>query len=416
MAGSVLHGALTEIDVPERGSKQVAGDAFRALAGSADFWRLVDAKILRIEHAGADRFDLHGIGWVGQAVIGEVTLNLTEKVSGSLAVFLGHATGDAFRVADAEASASSMGTLIRLLIHAFLDRTRLYVSRGVESAYESCEETGSMIGGALDVPKTVRLRAGGFKHMAAFSRPRLHRDLPQNRVIAAALRQVEFLAPQVELEAVDLSTARSLAQFFGDARPLEVLQGVPERWAREARRLSGDRLQSLERDLLTLAAVVLAHLSFETENRVPDRTPRSWFLSLESLFEDAVRRVLGTVSPRNISVLDGGPQRPIFSAVSGRFRAQPDLVLLDDAAVRAIGDVKYKNWAGLSTHNLHPDLYQLLAHSSAFNSNKAFLVFAHDEFESIRLGHSASGVETWAFAIDVRDLEGGLRRALAAIA
>lgn len=417
MGGRVVQGVLTEIDIPERGSVTVDGGTFESLAEVPSFWNLLEAGIISAEKAGFDHFKLRGSRYVGRALIGSVSLNLVEKVPGSLAALISSASSGAFRVTETDASASSLGELFALLARVFLDRTRLYVSQGLSGVYERREEAGSLIGGTLDTPGTVRLRAKGFRHMAAFSRPVFHRDLPKNRVILAALRQVELLCSQVALSSTDVAAARSLAHFFGDAHDLEVLRGPREGWVQEARRLEAESSAPAERDLLALAGVLLSHLSFELQNQLAERAPRSWFLNLENLFEMAVRHMLETVSPQAVSVVGGNTMnKSIFDAVSGHFRADPDLVLTRAETPFAVGDAKYKPWAGLSTASIHHDMYQLLAHASAFGAVKAFLVFAHDEFDSVHLGKSATGTDTWAFAVDVRNLEAGLRRLLATMA
>ena len=48
---------------------------------------------------------------------------------------------------------------------------------------------------------------------------------------------------------------------------------------------SSDRQHS---DLLALAAILLRHESFELGAWLGDSTPRSWFINLERLFEDAL--------------------------------------------------------------------------------------------------------------------------------
>ena len=349
---------------------------------------------------------------MGAAIVGDTTLNLVEKVPGSLASLIASATGDAFRVVQSDSHASPAGPLLRLLVRSFLERARQYASDGIDFRYTTRPEVGSVVGGTLDMPETVRARARGMGHVAAFSRPVIDRAVPKNRVTLAALRQVEVLAAVAEIPAQDVATARMLAQFFSDSQDARLLFGTSDFWVDEARLLAERATDEKSRDLLALAAVVLAHQSLEPGVEGAPQAPRAWFLNLEELFESAVRRALGAALPTHLQVRATDIRRPaIFSAISGYLRADPDVVVSGAGTVRAVGDAKYKKWRGLTTDSLHPDLYQLLVHARAFAADTAFLVYAHDTFEHHHLGRAATGADTWLFAVDVRDLGAGLRRA-----
>jgi 5-methylcytosine-specific restriction endonuclease McrBC regulatory subunit McrC len=88
-------------------------------------------------------------------------------------------------------------------------------------------------------------------------------------------------------------------------------------------------------------------------------------------------------------------------------------VISSTAGILAVGDVKYKDigreqWARKIKR---ADLYQLLLHGAAYTAPVCFLVYPHDRFLEHELGRSVTGSRTWAFAIDVKDLSGGLRKA-----
>jgi 5-methylcytosine-specific restriction endonuclease McrBC regulatory subunit McrC len=401
------------IEVRERGSVDLNAETFVGLAEEAGFWGLLENGILTATRPSPQVARLHGTRYVGRALVGDTEITVVEKVSGSLAALLSYASGGAFKVPPAEAAASPLGDLIPLLIHAFLEKVRDYVSRGIDFSYGRRYEAGSLIGGTLNVARTVHLHARGMKHMAAFARPVLRRDVPKNKVALAAIRQIEELARQVSVPAADIATARTLAQFFTDIRDIEVLLGRRERWVSEARALEIEAATAFDRDLLALAAVVLSHESFEPDTISTGRVPRSWFVNLETLFEDAVRKTLADVAPSDLRVTAAGFFKPpIFDATTGYFRANPDLLVKQAGASVAVGDAKYKTWNGFDTAGIHHDLYQLLVHTAAHEASMAFLVYAHDAFDFRHLGVSATGADTWAFAVDVRALEQDLAQVL----
>jgi 5-methylcytosine-specific restriction endonuclease McrBC regulatory subunit McrC len=407
---------MSELVVRERDFKTIDAATFAPLATKPEFWALVDGAILTVTYPAPDSVCLHGTRYVGRAFIGDTLINIVAKIPGSLAALLSYASGGSFQLPPVATSSSSIGDLMPLLIHAFLERARDYVSRGVDFRYAAKREVGSLVGGTLDIPHTAKLRAHGMKHMAAFNRPVISRDLPINRVTLAALRQVEELSTLVSVPASDTAVARTLAQFFADVHDIDVLLGHRQRWSAEARALEAEAPTRLDKDLLALSAVLLAHESFEPVAQTLERVPRSWFVNLETLFEYAVRRVLSSVVPVGVRVNKNasfGP--PIFANVSNQFRAVPDLVLRWQESVIAVGDIKYKQWSGLKTSGLHDDLYQLLVHAAAHETKVALLIYAHDAFDWVHLGMSATGADTWAFAVDVRNLRNDLATLLTVI-
>lgn len=66
-----------------------------------------------------------------------------------------------------------------------------------------------------------------------------------------------------------------------------------------------------------------------------------------------------------------------------------------------IFDVKYKVYEG---HASASDLYQLLAHASAFGANFAALLFPTEEFTVRELGSSRSGVAVSIFGVRIENL------------
>jgi hypothetical protein len=78
------------------------------------------------------------------------------------------------------------------------------------------------------------------------------------------------------------------------------------------------------------------------------------------------------------------------------------VVRLIDTAEVFVGDVKYKQWAGVPGAS---DVYQLLVHAAAFDSGKAFLVFPFEEFDARSLGDAVTGASVTTYGVDVRELD-----------
>ena len=130
--------------------------------------------------------------------------------------------------------------------------------------------------------------------------------------------------------------------------------------------------------------------------------PRACFVDLESLFERAVRRMLGRVLPDD-EVDRGEPfDRWMFTGGLDASRTHPDLVVHRDGVPRMAGDVKYKNLrVGLGERSDdeesdadvrrrkegRQDLYQVLVHAASLGVDRAFLIYVSDDkYESRYLG------------------------------
>ncbi|MEK6251656.1 MAG: hypothetical protein AABM43_06900 [Actinomycetota bacterium] len=401
---------MTEpLQIPERGHADVSPEDWARLSGEAELWRLVERGILRVSEVSRGRFRLHGTSYVGRAEIGGVQLELVEKVPGALRALIGFASQSAFRVEEVEAPTSELGELAALLISAYVSALRGHVSQGLEFRYAEELHVGSLGGGRLDIRETIRVRTRGRRHVAAFRRPVIRHDTRRNRVLLAALVEVERLAKVVPVPREDLSRARGLAQFFHDARDVEVLFGDRRPLVEEARRLSSEERHSAVGDLLALAAVVVARESFELGAEEVGTVPRSWFLNLETLFEHAVRSVLARICAADVRT-GSAFGRPVFSGSTSQFNADPDLVVGGPPRFEAIGDVKYKEWPGTDVARHHADLYQLVVHAKAFETEEAFLVFPGERFERRDLGVATTGARTRLFAVDVLRLDAELRR------
>jgi 5-methylcytosine-specific restriction endonuclease McrBC regulatory subunit McrC len=392
--------------VPERGHLEIDAESFSRLANVPAFWKLIDSKLLGVSHIASGRVQLDGNSFVGRAVLADTTLEIAEKIPGALAALLTSATNEAFRLTKMESAASELGDLAALLIATFLNELRAYVTRGRESTYTRRSFTGSLVGGRINLTRTISLRSRGLRHVVSFDKHILSRNTQKNRVFLGALHEIQDLASIINLDDKLIARARELAMIFEDCRDVEVLF---------ARRTLAERADALleqtttDRDLVALAAVILANASFEYQRPIVGSVPRSWFLNLEVLFEKAVREAIKRAVPSGIVQRGADNPRPIFAGEARFYKANPDVVLTYHELVGAVGDVKYKSWSGFANAD---DIYQLLVHTAAFGATKAFLVYPHDTFEALSLGPSSTGSSVWLFAVDVKNLDRDIRRSL----
>jgi 5-methylcytosine-specific restriction endonuclease McrBC regulatory subunit McrC len=398
------------LQVPERGHLEIPFSAWKTLASEPNFWSLVDRKILAVSQSSHNRMKLSGSCYVGRALFSDVIVELEEKIHGALSALLGSAKHDAFRVLRVASPSSELGPLMSLLIAQFVDGLRQYVSRGRDFYYQQKREKGSLVGGRIDVTRSIKLRARGLAHVLVFDRNVLARNTLKNRVLLAATNEIERIAEVIDLDPEVVSDARALALLFEDCRDSELLFAETNTFVEYAERLL-QPLEEIDKDLLMLSSVILSHASFDRAAAQAGMVPRGWFLNLETLFEQRVRDTLSEILVK-MKVMKGAlvtPRRYVFGQEFVQ-KAEPDLVIRSDFRTHAVGDVKYKEWTAAATES---DIYQLLVHTRSFDCDKAFLIFPHDRFEKKFLGLAATGAQTWLFGVDIRQLDQQLNKCIA---
>lgn len=394
------HG-LKRVCVPERGYTDVEQDIWSALQSSADFRRLHAEGVLEVAYRPLGKVRLKGTCYVGHAICGEVLLECCEKVDGALTALLAFASHNAFRLAKAQAATSELGDLVVLLVAQFLETVTTYTSSGRRFQYTTKKAVGSLVGGRLDITKSIQLRARGLGHLLAFEKNVATFNIPINRVVLAALSEVERLARLVKMTERTIAKSRGLSMLFGDCRDHETLYRERSYFAIMASRLADTEGSELIRDMMSLASVLLWHESFDSSSGQSSGLPRTWFLNLEKLFETAVLNVLSDLCV-DASVYRGGESpKAIFSSERAEYRANPDIVISSSSAQFIVGDVKYKIFDGSAAAG---DVYQLLAHAEAFGALKAFLIFPGESYFFRDLGVSRGGISTAFFAVRVRHL------------
>ncbi|MEL7739065.1 hypothetical protein AAG614_11835 [Citromicrobium bathyomarinum] len=400
-----------KFSVAERGTSPVNSADWSVLSSDEGFWRLVDAGIVRVETRKAGGWQLRGTCYVGRSVIGDNVLEISEKFEGSLAKLLSLGAPKAPLVANAQAPVTPDAASTPLLILLFIRAARRYLSGHKRIGYIGRKDEGTLVGGRLDVRRTVRLHAKGMRHQAAFVRNATTADVGINRAIYAALRQVEVLSRTVSIATADLAAARALSTVLEECLPSvrnspkgSLVVAATEASARYGR-------DSPVGDAASLAAAVLDSAGFGGTQAWTRTIERSWFVNLETQFEGAVRTCVKSQLEGDYRTDRAVGRPPLFPSTKGRYAANPDLVIRDGNGAVAIADAKYKELAGWPSAS---DIHELLCHASAYGAQKAFLVFPNESgFDSRHFGVSATGCDVWAFCVTFDDFEDDIRSALA---
>jgi 5-methylcytosine-specific restriction endonuclease McrBC regulatory subunit McrC len=399
---------MIRIQVPERGATEIDAPTWSALRAQPDFQLLLEQSVLTANHLPGGRARLRGGCFVGHALCGDFRIEIHEKIAGALLALVQYARRDAFQVTAIDAQTTEIGPLLTELIKHFLQLLRSYVLRGREFAYTHNKRAGPLAGGRLDIVRTLGLRARGMAHLLAFDMPRLSFDTPLNRVLAATLLEIERLSRIIQIDAESVAIARGFSLMFADCRSYRLLSSRRIDLAELASALARDARSSDMADMLSLARVVLAHQSFEPDRFLEQRSPRTWFINLELLFEQAVRSTMARLLRGSGREVVNGREHsaPIFAGETKLYRANPDIVVRGGGRQVDIGDVKYKDLIDAADAG---DVYQLLAHATAFHAHQCFLIFPGEQLALKHVGDTADGRRVYLATVNVQQLEASVQ-------
>lgn len=386
------------VAVPERGIADVSPEVWAELSANASFWRLVDSNIVQTEATNAGKWRLKGTCYVGRALIGNIVLEISEKFAGAFETLVSLGPLKAPKIIQTPSPIAKSTGSTAILIALFVRAVRGYLAGYKKVAYVKVPDAGTVAGGRLDITRTLRLRAKGMAHQVAFDRSVLSANLPFNRCIYAALTEVERLSRLALVAPGDIAAARALRATLGECLP-SVLAARPYELAKVAAQLAAQRQPRPEiSDVISLAGAVLDAAGFGGSEAWERYIERSWFVNLETFFEEAIRNVVQQLLGTNFVVGSAQDRPPLFDQMLQRYRANPDIVVFDSArAAVAVGDAKYKDLVGWPSSS---DVHELLAHAAAYHSPRAFLFFPSDgHFWHRSFGSSATGCEVWAFGI-----------------
>jgi hypothetical protein len=400
------------IRVTERKDAPITAAQWAVISVDPAFTVLVRKGILKAEASSNGGWALAAGNHVGKAILGGMTVEVSEKITGAFAALAEILAPRAFRMAAAPSPISPSDAPQAILARMFLASVRTYLSGAKLLEYATRQETGAYVSGRLSVVRTAHMRARGMRHKVAFSRSVLTDDLPLNRSIYAALGWLMLQAEASSLTISDISAARTLRAGFAEcadgARDSDRNDLIT--FALSEAEAPGRRREVSE--VAALAAAILQSATLTVDGNWDGSLPRSWFVNIENLYERAVRVCIADVLA-GVARVCGPIDRPLlFPELPGRYGANPDVVIRLPG-LTVLADAKYKDFEGLPST---PDVFELLSHAAAYKASRALLVFpASGSFERRRLGRAETGCEVWAFAIPFGELRDRLRTALAEV-
>ena len=387
----------------ERTTSNLTAETFRELERSELFWGLVDGGIASLVRSRAAPYGVRLGALVGEAILEDGThLSIQEKVPGTLSALLGWALPDDIRAAEAPSSVDAQSPVLSAYASHFLTHLAEYLRHGQVKEYRSRIQATATPRGSVRVGPTARLRARGVRGTVVVRRSELSGDNLPNRLLSLACRSIEPLASSAGWDQSVPVRARSLAAALGPAKLYRLEQTSIERRFQlfdevlRDPRVSGDLYGAL-----AFARALVLHLG-AWSGSVEEALPRSFFLSLETLFEEAVRRVMQATCPDCMVEKGSVLKRPLFTDLPERYVADPDVVVIRGEAPLLIADVKYKDLEGVPAHS---DVYQLVSHCSAFGCTRGVLIYPGDTIEVNLLGTTDSSTSIYWAKVRAGNLE-----------
>ena len=402
-----------EVRVAERSTSAIESPLYRQLEASEEFWALVDSGVVSLIQSRAVPHGIRASCYVGEALVdGAVRIVVSEKVPGTLRCLLHWATPEDLRETDVPALGGGGSVLLDSFARRFLHHVGSYLRLGRLKEYRAKRMSGPRPRGRIDVRRSALQRAVGRPSRLVFTHAELTSDLLPNRLLALAVRAIDaYFLLHGESEEI-LVSARTYAPLFDDVDWYDLSRsGWQEKRAAFATAFEHPGVEGDLRSALSFAQPIVLHLGPWPLGRVDSVIPASYFLNLETLFEDATRRVLGELRP---GVMKGAQLvRPLFRALEDRYIADPDITVSTGSRVEMVMDCKFKV---LEEYPEHADVYQLVAHCSALSATRGALVYPSSRSTISVLGSTEAGIRVSYCGVRVEHLKEDLDGVLAHLA
>lgn len=333
--------------------------------------------------------------YIGQiALPGDVVITIEELVPGTVDACLPLALPN-IRLAEESGPRSSRRSapLTRVAL-AFTRALAAYTEGGIEREYRTEKRALVRPRGKLVLMDTLRHeRARGRRNTLVCQNRLLTDDTPANRVLLAAANRAEPLASDYPDERALLASATVA---LTGAR----IEALPEFALARYEARVGSRVPV---PLLDLAEMIILGVPLPPAEEPESGAPINAWLNLERLFEAAVRSAAALAFPTatvqrgaecDVALLRAiEPQRDVVMK-----RADPDVVVtLHDKVV--ILDAKYRRHGERVDES---ELYQLMAHASAFGASAAAIVAPalHEQPRTNDLGRDRNETTYHVIAVD----------------
>jgi len=239
--------------------------------------------------------------------------------------------------------------------------------RHIIHSYRSHEDTIAGVRGRIRLEDQLR------KHMrlttpVEVSYDELTSDTNENRMLLAAAERLLHLR---RLDPETTQTLRRIVQRFPEVQKVRYRKNnLPV--------IPITRLNKRYERSLALARLILGD---ETLELGPSSTSSSGMLfNMEKVFENFVHIALMEALELNPQEFPPNAQSKSLHLDSNQnLKLKPDFSWWENNECKVVGDIKYKKNLGDERKGKEPDIYQLLAYTTATNLNEGFLIYADTE-------------------------------------
>jgi 5-methylcytosine-specific restriction enzyme subunit McrC len=259
-------------------------------------------------------------------------------------------------------------SLVEAVVLAFASQLEKALHRGMLQGYRSADDSLATIRGHIRFAEQIRRRNGSAPPVEV-TFDDFTEDILENRLLKAALarlRRMKIRSPHSQLR---------LRRFEQMLTNVEV-----QSYSRHAVPVvTYTRLNKHYQRAVELARLILRNISLELAHG--RHRGCAMLVDMNEAFENfvviALREALG-LSERQFP--QGLGRNSLALDNASRVQLAPDLSWWEGGKCKFIGDVKYKrvNAAGIK----HPDLYQLLAYTTAADLPKGLLIYAAGQGDS----------------------------------
>ena len=269
---------MVTVSVTERRRRALTPEQRAAISSSDGFWDIAEAGYVSYRRAGHAVHEVVGHKYVGRAVVGNLEIRVDEKAKGTVLALVQAATGAELRLQQADSPATDFDVVSRHLMHEFVSAAGSYIAHRRAARYEYSPATGPVLAGSLDLSRTIAQQAAGRLGQFAYTEGRVVRDEPLDRVVLAALDELDRAALALKLDDETIYQARWLAGALEEVRDYDYLSTARAEFLDLADRVEqGRETESVDADLARLAAVALLHRGFEPDMPSEGTVPRAWF-------------------------------------------------------------------------------------------------------------------------------------------
>lgn len=315
----------------------------------------------------SDSFDLTPGSEVGVVALHDRSVVIRPKVPVDRVLFLVSYAMDPARWQDQHSRFGHADSLVEGMAMMLAQETERAVRRGLLQGYRSRDEPTVSVRGRVRFDEQLRRRFGRPLPVEV-TYDEYSEDTTLNRVLLAAVWRLSRLP-------IRSARVRSMIGHCYNilADRVSLIEFPPAALPS----VGWDRLNRHYRVAVELSLMVLRSTSIEVA--AGQRTARGFVIDMNVVFEEfiraALRQALGLTEP----AFPAGSRSAVVLDQAQQVRLEPDLSWWVAGRCLFVGDAKYKrvNARGIK----HPDLYQLLAYTTALDLPSGLLIYAAGEAE-----------------------------------